>query len=705
MKQIFFTTSGVRIEEVPVPRLSDDNVLVTNKYSCISIGTELSSLLSIQEPLIKKILNKPDVIKKVISSFSQTGLEKTRGIVKKKLNQFYDVGYSSAGIVHEVGANISHLKKGDHVACSGGGVASHAEMILVPKNMIVKIEDKSKLIECSTVSLGAIALNGIRRANPTIGETFLVVGLGLIGQITIQILRASGIDVYGIEPNINFMEKAKENGFKNVYPDFGSLKKNISLSIKNTGFDGSIITAASKSNNILAQTFGVCRKKSRVILVGDVGLSINREDIYKKEIDFKISSSYGPGRYDSDYEEKGIDYPIGYVRWTLNRNMELYIKMIESNQIDIKSLIGQIKVLEDCKDLYQSLKKAPRPLSAFFKYSYIKNKALRTIENIKVKSKRKLSNIAVFGVGSFASEVIIPNLLKNKRICNLDFICSKSPTSVMNSAKHFNIRNFSTNYNDALNKKLINTVFISTRHNLHYEMVKKSLLKDKNVFVEKPMCLTDKELRDLISILSKKKDLSLVTGFNRRFSKYAFIMKDFVSNANNPVFITYNISADRLGRNSWIYSKEGGGRNIGEACHFYDLILFIIRDDIKDVKVSCLNYEKQRFHKTDNFSVLIEFRDGSVAQINYFMIGAKSKSKEIIEIKSNEMSLKVNDFKEAILRDSLKDKDIFLLRKNDKGHKSLIEKFLQYSVEGKELMSIDSQIKTMELTFKVEEML
>ena len=448
----------------------------------------------------------------------------------------------------------------------------------------------------------------------------------------------------------------------------------------------------------------MCRRKSRVILVGDVGLSIKREDIYKKEIDFKIASSYGPGRYDVDYEEKGIDYPIGYVRWTLNRNMELYVKMIESNQLDIKSLIGKIESLADCKNLYQSLKKTPRPLSAFFKYSNVKNKNLNTIENRKVKFKTKLVNIAVFGVGSFASEIIIPNLLKNKKICNLDFICSKSPISVLNSAKHFNIRNFSTNYNDALHKKLINTVFITTRHNLHYEMIKESLLKDKNIFVEKPMCLSEKELREIVSLHSKKKDLSLVTGFNRRFSKYAFIMKDFVTNSKSPVFITYNISADKLDRDSWIYSKEGGGRNIGEACHFYDLILSIVENDIKNVKVSSLNSEKERFHKTDNFSVLLEFENGSIAQINYLMIGAKSKSKEIIEIRSDEMSLQVNDFKQATLKDKAKEKDIVLLNKLDKGHELLIDKFLESLISGKKFMSLESQIKTMELTFRVEEM-
>ena len=704
MRQIFLTTDGVQIEEVPVPRLTDNSVLVSNRYSCISIGTELSSLLSIQEPLIKKILNKPEAIKKVISTFSKTGLRKTRNLVKKKLNQFYEVGYSSAGIVVAVGANINHLKEGDYVACSGGSIACHAEMILVPKNMIVKINDKNKLNECSTVSLGAIALNGIRRASPTVGESFLVVGLGLIGQITIQILRSSGIDVYGIEPNIDFINKAKENGFSNIYPDFNSLNKNVPLLLKNIGFDASIITAASKSNNILEQTFRVCRKKSRVILVGDVGLSINRDDIFKKEIDFKIASSYGPGRYDEDYEEKGIDYPIGFVRWTLNRNMELYVKMIESKQLNIENLIDRVSPIDDCNGLYKSLKKIPRPLSAFFKYSNTKNKGLHTIKNKEFKFKSKLSNIAVFGAGSFASEIIIPNLLKHKKICNLDFICAKSPISAMNSAKHFKIRNFSTNYNDALNQKFINTVFIATRHNLHFEMVKESLLKNKHVFVEKPTCLTQKELSDLVSLYNKKKELMLVTGFNRRFSKYTSIMKDFVSNANSPVFMTYNISADKLRRDSWIYSKEGGGRNIGEVCHFYDLILFILGNDIKDVKVSYLNFEKEIFHKTDNFSVLIEFRDGSIAQINYFMIGPKSKFKETIEIKCNEMSLKVNDFKEVFLKNDLKKNDECLLKKSDKGYETLIKKFLEHLILGKELMSIDSQIQTMELTFRVEDM-
>lgn len=705
MKQIFLSKNGIIVEEVPDPLVSKNFVLVSNNFSCVSIGTELSSLLSINKPLLKKVIEKPDIFKKFLNVFSEVGYKKIRNIVQKKLNQLYEIGYSSSGEVLEVGDNIDNFKKGDLVACSGGGIASHAEKILVPKNLLVKINKKENLFDCSTVSIGAIAINGIRRSNPTIGESFVVIGLGLIGQITIQILKNCGIDVYAVEPNLDYLKKAKENGFQNVYENFEILNKSLSSEIKNVGLDGAIITASSKSNLILKETFRLCRKKARVILVGDVGLAIDREDIYRKEIDFKISSSYGPGRYDADYELAGIDYPIGFVRWTMNRNMRTYVKMIENKQINLKNLIEYSQPIEKAKDLYDLLKKKNRPLSVLFTYKKTEKNKIQTSIRKNSKKSKKIINCAVIGAGSFANEIIIPNILKYKSFCSLDSVCTKTSLSAINLSKNLKIKNISTNYLDILNNKEIDTVFITTRHDLHFKIIKESINKNKNIFVEKPICLKKQELNEIKKLLEKKKSLIFFSGFNRRFSNYAKIMKDFINNQEGPILISYDVNAEILDNNSWIYNKEGGGRNIGEACHFYDLFLFLIDKKVENLNAASLNFEKKKFHKTDNFHVLIEFEDSSIAKLNYLAMGGGEKKKEFIRICGQNETLEVIDFKSALLKTKHSHKKLLSTRYPEKGHEILIKKFLDNIINREENISIDDQIQSMMLTFKIEELL
>lgn len=703
MKQLFISKKGISIEEVPDPIVTSNTVLVSNKFSCISIGTELSSLKSIQKPILSKIFEKPDILRKVLKSYSKGGIEVTSKIIKKKLNQVHELGYSSSGVVLEVGKEIDFLKKGDYVACSGGGIASHAEKIIVPKNLIVKINEKKNLCEYSTISLGAIALNGVRRAKPTIGECFLVVGLGLIGQITMQILRNCGVDVLAIDPNPNFTKKARENNFENIFDDFEQLNKFLFSENKKIELDGAIITASSKSNKILKDTFCACRKKSRVILVGDVGLNINREDIYKKEIDFKISSSYGPGRYDDNYEIEGNDYPLPYVRWTLNRNMKTYSNMIEKKLINIKNLVDMVSDLKDAPFVYSSLESKRRPLSAFIRYNLLSKKKKNTISFKKNSIQTGKINAAIIGAGSFATEIIIPNLLKMKNKINLDTICTKTPVSAINIAKHHNIKNITTNYSDILSNKNIDTVFITTRHNMHYEMICEAIKYKKNIFVEKPLCINKNQLIK-IKQLETKNNKILVCGFNRRFSEYTKITKKFIMNESGPFLINYFINADKLEKNSWVYSSEGGGRNIGEACHFYDLILYLLDSEVVDIRVSNLNFEQNRFHRTDNFYVTLKFSDNSIANIHYSTVGGIERKKETIHVKANNKTLEINDFKNLRIKDKFEEKDILNTKKSQKGHNIILKEFLDNIKKSKDSLDFESQFLTMDLTFKIEEL-
>ena len=705
MKQIFLSKNGIEIEEVPDPKPNANQVLVANHYSCISVGTELNTIASVKKSLIKKIINKPKVFKQIYKIFSETGYKNTKQLVRKKLSQLYEIGYSSSGQVLDVGKNVDFIKKGDFAACSGGGFANHAEKIVVPKNLIVKVQKKENLIGSSTVSLGAISLNSIRRANPSIGEYFVVIGLGLIGQITIQILRNCGIEVYAVEPNLKFLNEAKENGFLKVFESFKLLSDAIPDEIKNLGFDGAIITASSESNLILKETFNLCRKKARVILVGDVGLTIDREDIYKKEIDFKISSSYGPGRYDPKYEVEGIDYPLGFVRWTLNRNMSAYIKMLENEQINLKNFTKIKQPIENAKEIYNFLSKKSRPLAAFFSYKTKNFDLKHTVTLKKIKKNIKKINCAIIGGGSFASEILIPNILKLRKFCNLEYICTRTPTSAVNIKKNFNINNISTNYLDVINDSAIDTIFISTRHDLHFEIIENAIKKNKNIFVEKPTCLNKIQLNKIRVLLKNKQHLIFTTGFNRRFSECTSIMKNFIKEQSHPIFIDYEVNADVLERDSWIYSYEGGGRNIGEACHFYDLFLFLIDKKISNIKVSSLNFEKNKFHKTDNFYVVLEFEDSSLARLNYSTIGGKQNKKEIIKIFGTNETLEVTDFKSAVLKKQAHQKSLFQSAIKKKGHEILIYKFFESIKTSNQLMSFDSQYNAMDLAFKIEELI
>lgn len=708
MKQIFISPKGVLLETVPEPLIKKKFVLVRNSFSCVSIGTEISGITNLKKSLIRKVLNKPDVIKKVLDSFKKTGLKKTKTMINRKIGQIYDIGYSCAGIVEEVADDILNINVGDFVACSGGGYASHAEKVLVPENLVVKVKNKKNLLQSSSVALGAIALQGIRRAKPTLGENFLVVGLGLIGQITIQILRNSGINIYAIEPNKTFVSKAKKNNFKNIYHSFDDLKNNIrNQSNEAYLFDGVIITAASEKSHILSSSFQLCRKKGRVVVVGDVGLNINREDIYKKEIDFLISSSYGPGRYDDNYEINGQDYPLAYVRWTLNRNMQTYIDMIDKELISFDFLVDEVKNLKSAKEGYDLLLKKERPISLFFEYGNKKKQQQSLIKNKEIKYKKpKESVCSIIGAGSFASEVIIPSLKKLSKFCSIKSICTNTPISSINISRTFEIANFTNNYFDISKDADVNAVFVSTRHNTHYPITIECLRKRKNVYVEKPLCINIDELKKLKVYYNNIKHNKpiLVTGFNRRFSPHILKIKEILSQNNKPIIMDYTINADKIKKESWIYTNQGGGRNIGEACHFYDLILFLINNEVIDISVSSIKVSHDD-HKTDNFFVVLKFKNGSIARVNYSTMASKHLPKEYIFINLSDQNIILDNFKVLTVYKNGIPNILNTTSLPDKGHFSCIKNFLDSSKNSKQHFSFEEQYKSMALTFEIENLI
>ncbi len=703
MKQIFLSKKGIEVLDVPSPKIGNKELLVNNHFSCISPGTELSGIKSIQQGVLTRILKKPEALRNLFNTFIKSGLKNTTRVVKRKLNTYFELGYSSSGIVEEVGKDIHNFKKGDFVACSGGGYASHAEKITVPENLAVKVSNLKNLNYYSSVALGAISLQSIRRLSPSIGETFVVVGLGFIGQITMQILAANGAKVLGIDPNKDFVEKAKENGFDNSFLTFDELIKKTPVYLLENGLDGAIITASSKSNEIISNSFKICRKKSRVVVVGDVGLSIKREDIYKKEIDFFISTSYGPGRYDDQYEREGMNIPKEYIRWTLNRNMETYIDLIDNKKINLSNLMDKVDKIDNAKKLYDTFTKTKRPISAIIQYQKKKKNFELKDKNPSIIEKNKFVS-AVIGVGGFSQEILIPNLIKLKKINSINTLCLRRPISVLNARRNYKDIYITNNYDQILENKNINVIFITTRHNLHFPMIIKALKAGKNVFCEKPLCITKKELSSIKNFFLKTSKQVIVTGFNRRFSGFTEIMKKFIEDQNNPVFLNYTVNADQLDKTSWVYTKEGGGRNIGEACHFYDLILYLIDEKYIEVNANAMfDKRNSKSNKTDNFFVQIKFSNGSIAQINYSTTGAKPSYKELIEIRGLNKTLINKDFKQIKILENSKEKILYSISKPDKGYLNQYDSFFRALKKGKSSIPLQDQINAMDICFIVED--
>lgn len=652
MKQVLIKKGEAVVEDVPAPLPSKGNILVSVFYSCISVGTEIAGIRTTSLPLWKRALKQPENVKKVFESVSNIGIKKTKQLVQGHLNAGNVTGYSAAGIIIGLGDDIKDLKVGDFVACAGAQHAHHAEIINVPRNLVVKIPDGLDHKDASSVTLGSIALQGIRRLKPTIGETFVVVGLGILGQLTVQMLKSNGCNVIGMDLDKSRCDIAIESGMDIAISQEDEVKEDqIKRLTDGFGADGVIITAATESNQLISSSFQMTRKKGRVVVVGDVGLGVKRQDIYAKELDLFISCSYGPGRYDSNYEEKGLDYPISYVRWTENRNMQAYLNLIKNKSINLSFLSPKIYKINNAKEAYQDLnKKGNRPLLSFLKY----NKAKKTNGNTLVlgsndsKNKNKSRiRLALVGAGGFAKGMHLPNIQSLSKDFELNAIVSRSGHNAMATARRYGAKIASTDFNEVIKSNDIDAVLISTRHSLHCEMAIDALKNGKHVLLEKPMALTQKELDIYKKFFEKNKNKSPVfmVGFNRRFSKYAKEIYKGVYNRSNPVIINYTMNAGYIPLDHWVHGSDGGGRNIGEACHIYDLFNYLIGSEVESISANSISPKSKHFSKNDNFVATITYKDGSIANLTYTALGNKKFSKERMEVYCDGKVFFLEDYK------------------------------------------------------------
>ncbi|MCJ7603813.1 MAG: bi-domain-containing oxidoreductase [Desulfobulbaceae bacterium] len=678
----------MKIIEVPWPSLSSGCVLVRNHYSLISAGTEGSTVKAARKSLIGKAKERPQQVKQVLDVLKTQGPVQTYRAVMKKLDAYSPLGYSCVGEVIDVAPDISGFQIGDLVAC-GGLTANHAEIVSVPKNLCVKIDGKVKderlkgqgeklLKQAAYNTLGAIAMQGVRQADMRLGETCAVIGLGLLGQLSCLFLQASGIRVVGLDVDPAAVKRAQENcvDLAFVLGETG-VSDAISAFTGGLGCDAVIITAATDSLGPINFAGEIARKKGRVVVSGAVPTGFDRDPYYyRKELEVRMSCSYGPGRYDINYEDKGIDYPAAYVRWTENRNMAAFQELVRTGKINLDFLTTHEFSLEEAPKAYDMVVNRSEPfLGILIKYDVEKPLKKEKIKVAPVKPAGKIG-LAFIGAGSYAQGSLLPNIPKNDPDIVNKAVMTSSGTTSKTVAEKFGFEFCTSAKEDIFTNSEINTIFISTRHNTHAPYVLAALEAGKNIFVEKPLCLAFDELNEIeksfTSVLSPQSSSPLLmVGFNRRFAPLAEILKKKIG--SGPMSMLYRVNAGSIPADTWIQDMEiGGGRILGEACHFVDFMTFMCGSLPKNVYASALPDSR---HLNDTVTFNLEFENGSIGTIAYFANGAKSLAKEYIEIYKSGSTGIIRDFKELEIHGSGKPyrKKLF---GQDKGQKKMIAEFL-----------------------------
>ena len=683
MKQVFqdLNTGKQRIDNVPTPNINKNQVLIQTSISLISSGTEAMLVSFGKSNYIKKAKEQPEKVKDVINKISSDGIFEAVQAVRSKLEKPIPLGYSNVGKVVKVGSAVKNIKIGDRVASNG----PHAEMVAVNQNLCILIPKNVKDEEATFTVISSIALQGIRLAKPDFGETFIVSGLGLIGLLTCKLLLSQGCNVLGIDPDQERCNLAKSFGVKclNIVDGIDQVSWSLKHT-KNIGVDGAIITAATKSIEPINFAAKACRKKGRVILVGSSPINLNRDIFYEKELSFQVSCSYGPGRYDKFYEELSNDYPIAYVRWTEKRNFEAIVNSLEKNRLKVNDLISHSFSFLDIKKAYKLLLSEEKSLGIIIKYPSEKLKIERQIvnnslykNNKKIKLENKAPFISFIGTGNYASRVLIPSFAKVG--ANFHSIVSNNALNSEFLRKKYNIPIVSTDVEDLLKLKECDAVVIATRHDSHAQLVIKALENGKNIFVEKPLCLNLKELKlieekYLEIINSSKSKPILMVGFNRRFAPLILDLKKALKQNDSPKSFIYTCNAGYIESEHWIHDpKIGGGRLIGEACHFLDLLRFLSDSPILTLEIVS---QKGVNPTPDNFILQVMFADGSIGSINYFSNGSKSFSKERLEVFSDGNIYRLDNFKKITHwgNKRFKNKNLF---KQDKGQINCAREFIK----------------------------
>ncbi len=684
MKQIIqsFKTGQTILEEVPAPQVGKGLVLIQTTRSLVSLGTERMLVEFGKSNLISKARQQPDKVKQVLDKIKTEGLMPTLEAVFNKLGEPLPLGYCNVGRVIAVGEGVSEFKVGDRVASNG----QHAEFVAVPKNLVAHIPDNVSDEQAAFTVIGSIGLQGIRLVNPTLGETVVVVGLGLIGLLTAQLLTANGCKVIGVDIDETKLMLAKKWGIIPFNPKTGDVVKYLEEKTNGVGADAVIITASSKSDEIISQAAKMSRKRGRIILVGVIGLNLSRAEFYEKELTFQVSCSYGPGRYDENYENRGNDYPLPFVRWTEKRNFETVLQAISSGNLKVDEMISEVIPLDDYLKIYGEIGSS-RSIASILKYDESNTEPKSTIQLKEVSYSGDKGVIAVIGAGNFTKMTLLPALKDTGS--NNKYIASKGGVTGTAMAQKHSFSHSTTDVEEVLKDNEVDLVLITTRHNLHASMTIKALQANKHVFVEKPLAINNEEL-DLVIEAQQKSGKTVMVGFNRRFSPHAIKMKALLGSTQMNVIATMN--AGNIPANVWVHDMQvGGGRIIGEACHFIDLITYLTGSKVKAVCMNAMGINPEE--NTDNATLLLKYENGSTGVINYFSNGSKTYSKERVEVYAQERTLIMDNFRKT---EGFGFKGFSKLKtKLDKGHKNQFRKLIeQIKHGGSELIPFEEIVNT-----------
>lgn len=658
MKQIIqsYKTGEMKLDEVPRPQVGPGMILVETKASLVSAGTEKMLVDLAKKSLLGKAKARPDLVKKVMATAKKEGIKNAFIKVRSKLDTPIPLGYSCAGIVRAVGQGVDKFQVGDIVACGGAGYANHANYNVVPKNLCVHIprfktdvSEKQIFEQAASATVGAIALQGIRQAELTLGERVCVIGLGLLGQIAVQLCKANGCKVIGADIDPVKIKLAKKMG-ADIAVHSSQLEKEVTGFTQGFGVDAVIITAAAQGSELVAQAGEISRQKGRVVVVGFVGMDLPRDVYYKKELDLRLSMSYGPGRYDAAYEERGNDYPFSYVRWTEQRNMQTILELIASGSLDIGSLITHRFPFEKALETYDMILAAKEAfLGIILEYDASDEEGKIVLKESAAEPAGKVG-LGVIGAGNFAKGVLLPRFKKMPQV-GLEGIVTARGMSAKDVGSQFGFRYCADNNSTLYDDEKINTVLIATRHNLHGNEVKNALAAGKHVFVEKPLCLNVEELQDIVRMcsdrVSQNNPLVVMVGFNRRFSPFIQKIKDNIKDRITPLVASYRINAGLIPKDSWIQDiNEGGGRILGEVCHFVDLLRYIVAAPVRTVHSSSVQSNDQTITDRDSISITLTYDDGSLANIIYHAFGNADYPKEVLEIAADSTTIIMNDFRQ-----------------------------------------------------------
>jgi predicted dehydrogenase/threonine dehydrogenase-like Zn-dependent dehydrogenase len=705
MKQILqnMSTGETRLVDVPVPKNSKSSVLIRATHSLISIGTERMLVEFGKASMLAKARQQPEKVKMVLEKVGTDGLMATVDAVKSKLDQPLALGYCHVGQVLELGQDVSEFSEGQRVVSNG----SHASVVSVSRNLTAAIPDSVSDEEAAFTVLASIGLQGIRLAKPSLGECFVVTGLGLIGLLTVQLLRTHGCRVLGIDFDESKLELARQFGAETVSLSKGEDPVVAGMAFsKGRGVDGVVITASTKSSDPVSQAARMSRKRGRIILVGVTGLELNRSEFYEKELSFQVSCSYGAGRYDSNYEDKGQDYPFGLVRWTEQRNFEAILDMMADGRLDVKPLIYHRFNFDDAVEAYKTLSDDKQALGIILEYPDVPQDSLM-VKQVILKSDVTFNAdepvCGFIGAGNYASRILIPAYAKAG--AKLHTIVSSGGVSATHHGEKHGFHKAATDVAEVLDNKDINTVAVVTQHNTHAGYVIDALTHGKNVFVEKPLALDDNELDAIEKAYdeyAKPASSRLMVGFNRRFAPQIVKMKSLLESVNQPKAFIMTMNAGAIPKDTWVQDiKVGGGRIIGEACHYIDLMLYLAGSKIVSVQARRMGTHPAVEVTEDKAAILLGFADGSFGTINYLANGGKAFPKERIEVFAGDAVLQLDNFRKLRGFGWKNFKKMNLLRQ-DKGQDACAAAFLESIRSGKPSpISFDELMEVSRYTIEV----